>query len=190
MHNFIMPHTLVSVRVVFCLPWTPPEFLVQWLEHLGSVCEILAESPKFLPIGVRMWQVHCRRRNSLQARMMVFLGPCQLGNDLTWVSKKVYQKLIRGGPVSSLVLHRIISDCCTWMINNEINVCSRESCKLVCFLENCASSFFKSHASFSAWIWTSHFVLCWNGKFLNLLCMQACVKLHERFCSWDALYLH
>lgn len=157
-----MSHPLVSVCVVFCLPWTPPEFLVQWLEHLSSVCEILTESFKFLPIGVCMWQVHGWRRNPLQARRMVFLGPCQLENDLTWVSKKVYQKLIRGGggAVSSLILHQIISNCCTWMINNKINVCSRESCKLMCFLDNCAHSFFKSHVSFSAWIWTPHFVLC------------------------------
>ena len=182
MHNFIMPHPLVSVHVFFCLPWTPPEFFVQWLEHLGSVCEILTESFKFLLIGVRMWQVHGRRRNSLQARMMVFLGPCQLENECT--------KNSPGGAESSLVLHRIMSNCCTWMINNKINVCSRESCKLVCFLDNCVSSFFKSHASFSAWIWTPHFVLCWKGKCLNLLCIQACVKLHKRFCSWDALYLH
>ena len=63
---------------------------------------------------------------------------------MTWhgFQKKCTKNSYRGA-VSSLVLHRIISNCCTWMINNKINVCSRESCKLVCFLDNCVSSFLK-----------------------------------------------
>ena len=63
---------------------------------------------------------------------------------MTWhgFQKKCTKNSYRGA-VSSLVLHRIISNCCTWMINNKINVCSRESCKHVCFLDNCACSFLK-----------------------------------------------